>query len=128
MSTKFRRELKFASDLLLYPRRLEEVLSEDATEKKKKKKTDSGTRRGFDVQIKPVGTINYPRKGGQGKNGKKKHNALSSEDRGGEKRTEEGQKRERCLARLLFPSMQFHRRQFRLGEACSCCCFFFFLE
>lgn len=31
----------------------------------RKKEVDSGTRRGFDVQIKPVRTINYPREGGR---------------------------------------------------------------
>lgn len=40
------------------------MLLVDASIKKGKNKlnTDSGTRRGLDVQIKPVRTINYPRK------------------------------------------------------------------
>lgn len=50
------------------------MLLVDASTKKEKNKlnTDSGTRRGLDVQIKPVRTINYPRKGSRRRGKKKK--------------------------------------------------------
>lgn len=50
------------------------MLLVDASTKKEKNKlnTDSGTRRGLDVQIQPVRTINYPRKGSRRRGKKKK--------------------------------------------------------